>query len=120
MGIKLINRLRLGFSHLREHKFKHNFQGTLNPLCSCGTEAESTSHYFLHCHFFDAWRATLMNDLRNIDREDLPTLRDKNLTNILLYGNQIYDGKTNEITLMHVMRYIKDSQRSDEPLFNPS
>ena len=28
-----------------------------------------------------------MNDLRNID-SDLPTLRDENLTNILLYSNQ--------------------------------
>ena len=35
IGIKLITRLRLGFSPLREHKFKHNFQDTLNPLCSC-------------------------------------------------------------------------------------
>ena len=25
-GIKLITRLRLGLSHLREHKFKHSFQ----------------------------------------------------------------------------------------------
>ena len=35
-GIKLITRLRLGLSHLREHKFKHSFQDTLNPLCNCG------------------------------------------------------------------------------------
>ena len=34
-GVKLINRLRLGFSHLREHKFRHNFADTVNPLCSC-------------------------------------------------------------------------------------
>ena len=27
---------------------------------------------------------------------------DGNLTNLLLYVNQIYDGKTNEIILMHV------------------
>ena len=60
-----------------------------------------------------------MYDLRNID-SDLPTLRDENLTNILLYGNQKYDDKTNQIILMHVIRYIKDSQRFDEPLFNPS
>ena len=32
IGIKLITRLRLGFSHLRGHKFKHNFQDTLNPM----------------------------------------------------------------------------------------
>ena len=30
-GLKLLTRLRVGFSHLREHKFKHNFQDTLNP-----------------------------------------------------------------------------------------
>ena len=34
-GINLITRLRLCLSHLREHKFKHSFQDTLNPLCNC-------------------------------------------------------------------------------------
>ena len=34
-GIKLLTRLRLGLSHLREHKFKHNFQDCLNPICLC-------------------------------------------------------------------------------------
>ena len=94
-------RLRLGFSHLRGRKFKHNLQDTLNLLCSCSIEAESTSHYFLRCHFFDTLRATLMNDLRDID-SDPRTFRDENLTNILLYGNQIYGDKTNQIILMQV------------------
>ena len=31
-GIRLITRLRVGMSHLREHKFKHNFQDCLNPI----------------------------------------------------------------------------------------
>ena len=97
----LITRLRLGFSHLREHKFKYNFQDTLNPLCSCSVEVESTSYYFLCCHFFDALWATLMNNLNNIG-SDPPTLGDGNFTNILLYGNQIYDDKTNQIILVHV------------------
>ena len=48
-GIKLITRLRLGLSHFREHKFRHNFQDTLNPICSCGDDIESTIHYLLHC-----------------------------------------------------------------------
>ena len=34
LGVRLLNRLRLGFSHLRDHKFRHNFADTLNPLCS--------------------------------------------------------------------------------------
>ena len=45
--------------------------------------------------------------------------RDEDLTNILLYGNQIYHDKTNQITLMHVIRYIKDSKKFDKLLFNP-
>ena len=48
-GIKLIMRLHLGLSHLREHKFKHNFQESLNSLCNCGHSTESATHFFLHC-----------------------------------------------------------------------
>ena len=107
ISIKLITRLGLVSSHLQKHKFKH-FQDTLNLLCSCSIEEESTSHCFPRCHFFDTLRATVMIDLRNID-SDLPALR-----NILLYVN---DDKTNQI-LMYVIRYIKDSQSFDEPLFN--
>ena len=35
-GIKLITRFRLSLSHLCEHKFKHSFQGCLNPICTAG------------------------------------------------------------------------------------
>ena len=35
-GIKRLTRSRIGFSHLYEHKIKNNFQGTLNPLFTCG------------------------------------------------------------------------------------
>ena len=44
--LKSLTRLRIGFSHLREHKFKHNFQDTLNPLCPRSLEAEDTYHFF--------------------------------------------------------------------------
>ena len=32
-GMKYLNRMRLNFSHLNEHKFHHNFRDTVNPLC---------------------------------------------------------------------------------------
>ena len=49
-GIKLLSQLRLGLIHLREHKFKHSFQDSLNPFCSCGKgEVEPSSHYLLQC-----------------------------------------------------------------------
>ena len=43
-GVKLLTRLRLGLSHLRDHKFKYSFQDLLNPICNCGTDVETTTH----------------------------------------------------------------------------
>ena len=41
VGKKYLPRLKLGFRHLKEHKFKHNFQDVVDPFCSCGIETES-------------------------------------------------------------------------------
>ena len=57
-GVKYEIRLRLGLSHLREHKFKHSFQDTLNPFCDCGCETETTGHFPLHCPQFYIERNT--------------------------------------------------------------
>ena len=35
-GVKLLTRLRLDFSHLNEHKFRHSFNDIINLMCSCG------------------------------------------------------------------------------------
>ena len=51
IGIKYLTSLRLGLSHLYEHKFRHNFQDCLNPFCSCSLEVKTTNHYFLHCNY---------------------------------------------------------------------
>ena len=51
-GLKLLTRLRLNFRHLSKHKFPHSFNDTINPICSCGTEPETTLHYLLHCEYY--------------------------------------------------------------------
>ena len=33
LGIKILTRVRLGFSHLRKPKLRNDFKDTLNPLC---------------------------------------------------------------------------------------
>ena len=40
MRIKYLTRLRLEFSHLRWHKFKHGFLGAIDSLCSCSSAIE--------------------------------------------------------------------------------
>ena len=41
-----LTRLRLGLSHLPEHKFEHSFQDSINPLCKGGYEVVSTCNLF--------------------------------------------------------------------------
>ena len=49
LGFLFLTRLRVGFSHLREHKFRHSFLDIVDPICSCRTNAvENTEHYLLH------------------------------------------------------------------------
>ena len=52
LGLKLLTRFRLGLSHLNEHRFNHNFENCINPLCLCNLEVESTAHFFLYCNNF--------------------------------------------------------------------
>ena len=86
LGIKLLTRLRLGLGHLHEDKFKHCFQDTLNPLCKCGKDIESTMHFFLHCTNFLIPRQTLFQEIRNID-DNILSQSETQLTQTLLYGN---------------------------------
>ena len=116
VGIKLLTRLRLGLSHLREHKFWHNFEDTLNPLCSCRIEAETTLHFFLRCQLFNDIREILMNNLISIDRS-LPSLSQDKLVSILIYVSDAFDNKKNRKILIFTMHFIKDSQRFDDSLF---
>ena len=84
-GIKLITRLRLGLSHLCEHKFQLNFQDILHLICRSGDDIETTIHYLLHCpNFLDEMR-TLLDNLRSIGEN----IHDKNysqMSELLLFG----------------------------------
>ena len=60
-GIRLLTKLRLDLSHRREHKFKHSFQDCVNPLCFCGNEIETSTHYLLHCPTYTNERMTLLS-----------------------------------------------------------
>ena len=51
-SIKIMNGLILNFSHLNEHKFRHNFRATIDHMCSYGLEQETTLPYLLHCNLY--------------------------------------------------------------------
>ena len=117
VGLKLLTRLRLNLSHLYEHKFRHNFQDTVNPLCSCSLESESTTHFLLHCPFYNNQRIALFESIRDID-ESISNLSEDNLANTLLYGNnELYSSETNTRILNCTICYLKSSERFEAKLF---
>ena len=93
LGVRLLNRLRLGFSHIRENTFRHNFADTLNPLYPCSLKTEDAEHYFLPCQNNVSFRATLMNVLNNINTA-IVSLNSIDLLRVILYGDKSFNQKT--------------------------
>ena len=61
-----LTHLCVGPSHLREHKFKRRFLGTLNPICICCFDIETLNHFFLHCPRFTNERKNHMLKIESI------------------------------------------------------
>ena len=95
IGLKFLTRLRLGFSHLNEYRFRHNFLDCMNSLCSCSLEIEDTAHYLLHCHHFSQHRIDLMNSAKSV-LENFESLSDNVKKDIFLYGDSRLDGNKNK------------------------
>ena len=115
-GIKFITRIRLGLSHLHEHKFKHSFQDSLNPFCSCRFDIESTAHILLHCPTYIIERRTLLSTLVNIDN-NLLDLCEPVLIRTLLFGSNSFDTDANTNVLNATIEYLPSTKRFHEPLF---
>ena len=113
--IKLLSRLRLGLSHLRERKFKHGFLDSLNPICSCGQNIETSTHFLLHCSNYSNERLTFLNIIRNIDSNIL-SKNDLKVTETLLYGDSSYDNTKNTLIMNATMEFLFASKRFDVPL----
>ena len=78
--------MRLGLSHLHDHKFKHNILDTINLLCSCGSDIESTFHFFLYCSNFSEERITLLSDVFG-NNSNILTCTDSKIVETLLFGD---------------------------------
>ena len=116
IGLKLLTRLRLGFSHLNEHKFRHDFQECLNPLCLCNFEIEDTTHYLLHCQYFSEHRINLINSVNSVF-DNFESFSDNNERDILLYGDRRFDTNKIKIILESTITYIKNTDRFSGSLF---
>ena len=48
--------------------FRHNFKYTINPMCSCGFEPETTDHYLLRCKLYTDLRLDLLIDIHTLNQ----------------------------------------------------
>ena len=118
VGVKLLTRLRLQFSHLNEQKFRYGFSDTINPMRAYRAEVQITEQYLLRCHFYSTQRLELLENLEKIDPNFL-SLSAKNQVYILLYGSQTKNSKSlNHEILKNVIFYLKTTTRIDGPLMN--
>ena len=84
VGVNLLSRLRLKFSRLNEHKFRRNLKDAPSPMCDCGSETETTDHFFLCSLLFAENRQKLLNNLFKID-VSLKNFNDEMLSDTLLF-----------------------------------
>ena len=114
-GVKLLTRLRVGLSHLKEQKFRHGFNDTIDPFCPCNMEIESVSHFFLRCLNYNNLHIELMNELMIID-PNLLQYNDIYLTETLLYGDKNLSHEMNSKIIDLSISFIIKSGRFDGPL----
>ena len=101
---------------LREHKFKHGFEDTLNPLCSCGNDIESTEHFLFHSPQFANERRFLLSTSGNFNYSLLENTSNV-LTQTLLFGNISLSSSDNSKILSATIHFILSTKRFDKQLF---
>ena len=97
--------MRLGLSHFNEHKFKHSFNDTINPICICGRDVESINHFFLHHPENCEARQTLFENIQSIDKM-LLSQNESSLTHLLLYGHLKSNSNVNALILNSAIEFV--------------
>ena len=102
--------LRVEFSDLRNHRYRHNFH-CLNSTCLCQTGIQDSEHFLLHCPRFSSQRRVLLDLVSKSVNFDIMRLSSKELCNSLLYGHSKCTIITNRVIIESTLEYIKSSRR---------
>ena len=104
--MKLLWRLRLQFTQLNKHKFRHSFHDTVNPMCPYGTDAETTEHFLLRCHCFTTQRSELFDYLYRLD-PSFSKLNTKEKVTYLQYGLRSNSSSLSKEVIKLVIKFVK-------------
>lgn len=82
LGLTYLTRVRLGLSHLPDHKFCHNFRDLVSLTFGSGEVTETAKHYPLHCSNFIRKKQSLMQIIEKINPNFL-SMNENSLTVLL-------------------------------------
>ena len=108
--LRHIFQLRVGLSHLRHHKNRHNFADTPSNICLCNNGVEDTRHFLLFCPFYISQRVILTNCVNEILRMNNLTFTG-NFADLYLYGHPSLNHSENRKILIASVEYIKNTNR---------
>ena len=109
-GMKRLTQIRVEFSDLRDHRFNHRFNCP-SPICSCGIEDETTTHFLLSCPRYINLRQIYLSKISQITNSNVNILPKDHLSDLLLYGSKAYNEITNELILTETIVFILKSER---------
>ena len=102
----ILKELRVEFSDLRNHRYRHNFHCP-SPICLCQTGIEENEHFLLHCPRFSSQRRVLLDLVLKSVNFATMRLSSKELCNLLLYGHSKCTITTNRVIIESTLEYIK-------------
>ena len=112
-GIKLLTQLRVEFSDLRCHRYRHNFH-CASPTCLCQTGIEDNEYFLLHCPRFSLQCRFLLELVSKSADVDIMRLSSNELTNVLLNGHSEFTVVTNRTIIEATLKFIRSTERSRE------
>ena len=103
--IQLLTRLRVGLSHLREHKFKNSFQDTLNPICIC------------HAFTFFTVQTICIKERHSCTVPNIFGFNNDQITEIFLLGKEHLDNVNNTSIMDATINHLIETKRYNIELF---
>ena len=114
LRINYLTRLRLGFCHLKKHKFRQNFLDSVDLFCN---NIELINHFLLHCPNFHTQQKTLFDKI-NDNSGNISAQNDDSITKILLLGKQNFDDSLNNSVVRFTIDHILATEGFKGLLFN--
>ena len=106
----------MNFSHLCDHKFKHSFQDTINPLFTCSLEAETTNRFILHWPYYKNEHHVPPASICSI-KSIILDQDDNNIVKTILYELGSLSETQNRSILNALMEFLISLNRFEEHLY---